>query len=95
MNLRYSRVRELGASPWKAMKTNCATSSRKVMPFIQRRTARRRLERRCAGFFAAAVALGAGGGTSLDGQRTQQNGSDTDNQELNEEHHASSVTDFR
>ena len=37
-NLRYSRERELGDSPWKGMKTNCATWSRNVMLPIQRRT---------------------------------------------------------
>src|SRR5450432_1938946 len=35
---RYSRVRELGAAPWNGMKMSCATSSRRVMVFIQRRT---------------------------------------------------------
>src|SRR4051812_345464 len=37
-NLRYSRVRMWGDSPWKAMKMSCAISSRAVMFLIQRRT---------------------------------------------------------
>src|ERR1019366_1933036 len=35
---RYSRDREFGGAPWNGMKINCATSSRRVMPLIQRRT---------------------------------------------------------
>src|SRR5947209_17705583 len=35
MNVRYWREREFGAAPWKLMKMSCATSSRKVMFFIQ------------------------------------------------------------
>ena len=37
--LDYPAERVLGDSPWNAMNTNCATSSRSVMVFIQRRTA--------------------------------------------------------
>src|SRR5690242_570363 len=39
MNLRYSRDRVFGDSPWKGMKTSCATSSRRVMPRIHLFTA--------------------------------------------------------
>src|SRR5271157_4201164 len=35
---RYSRDREFGGAPWNGMKINCATSSRNVIPLIQRRT---------------------------------------------------------
>src|SRR5215471_10337887 len=37
-NVRYSRERELGVAPWKAMKTSCAASSCRVIFRIQRRT---------------------------------------------------------
>jgi hypothetical protein len=45
------------------MKINCATSSRKVMPFIQRRTVEDAL-RGSTGFLLAGVAFGGGGGAS-------------------------------
>ena len=57
-NLRYSRERELGDSPWKGMKTSCATSSRSVILLIQRRTVEEALGG--AGGLAAAGRLRGG-----------------------------------
>src|SRR5271157_3808994 len=59
-NLRYSRERVLGDSPWKAMKTNCATSSRRVMVFIQRRTAGDALVKFAAGGLGGGRRVAAG-----------------------------------
>ena len=60
-NLRYSRERELGAAPWKAMKTNCATSSRRVMPLHPAAHRRGSLERRGRGFVERLSRRSAGG----------------------------------